>query len=59
MPMVVHGLWDFGTISGQMSDEIYVGSALFILADVVLAVVAIATLRKVFPRNKGRRVAGV
>jgi membrane protease YdiL (CAAX protease family) len=49
--MVVHGLWDFGLFTNTLSTPPGIGVAAFILADVVLAVVAIATIRKVFPRH--------
>ena len=50
--MVVHGLWDFGLFTNALSNPPAFGAALFILADVVLAVVAIVTIRKVFPRHR-------
>ncbi len=50
--MAVHGLWDFGLISCNLGDAISLGAALFVLTDVILAIVAIATIRKVFPRKK-------
>lgn len=49
--MVLHGLWDFGLITNSLSNPPAVGAISFILADVVLAVVAIVTIRKVFPRR--------
>lgn len=51
VPIVLHGLWDFGIFTGLIGDEIYVGAAVFMLADIVLAIVAIVTIRKVFPRR--------
>jgi membrane protease YdiL (CAAX protease family) len=52
VPIVLHGLWDFGAVSGRIGDTTYLGTAAFILADVVLAIVALVTIRKVFPRHQ-------
>ena len=49
--MVMHGLWDFGLFTNTLSTPAGIGVVAFILADVVLAIVAIATIRKVFPRH--------
>jgi membrane protease YdiL (CAAX protease family) len=49
VPILVHGLWDFGAVSGRIGDTAYPGTVAFLLADVALAVVALITLRKVFP----------
>ncbi len=49
--MIVHGLWDFGLLTNTMSTPMGLGVAAFILADIVLAVVALVTVRKVFPRH--------
>lgn len=57
VPMVLHGLWDFGAVSGQIGDTIYLGAGLFILADIVLAVVAVVTLRRAFPRSDPDRTS--
>jgi hypothetical protein len=51
-PIILHGLWDFGLFSNQLTDEIGLGAGLFIIVDVVLLIVAIATFRKVFPKAK-------
>lgn len=37
--MVLHGLWDFGLFSSRTTDELYVGGAVFLLVDVILAIV--------------------
>ena len=50
--MIVHGLWDFGLFTNTLSSPPSLGVVAFILADVVLAIVAIATVRKVFPRRR-------
>lgn len=52
VPILAHGLWDFGAVSGRIGDEIYLGTAAFIIADIVLAIIAVVTIRKVFPRHK-------
>ena len=51
VPIILHGLWDFGLITNSLSKPIAAGAALFILADVVLAILSIVTIRKVFPRH--------
>jgi len=47
--MVMHGLWDFGLFTNTLTTPPGIGVVAFILADVVLAIVAVATIRKVFP----------
>ncbi len=49
---LLHGLWDFGTFTGKLTDETYMGTAILIVADVVLAIIALATIRKVFPKRQ-------
>ena len=49
--MVVHGLWDFGLFSQTVGGNAGLGQLLFVLADVVLAVIAVVTVRRVFPRT--------
>lgn len=51
VPMIVHGLWDFGALTNTLSNPPALGASAFILADVVLAILAIVTIRKVFPRR--------
>ncbi len=51
VPIVLHGLWDFGAFTGRIGDPTYLGVAAFILTDFVLAIVALVTIRKVFPRR--------
>lgn len=48
--MTIHGLWDFGLFTNTLSATPGIGVIAFILADVALAIVAIVTIRKVFPR---------
>lgn len=50
--MIVHGLWDFGLFTNTLSTPPSNGAVVFILADVVLAIVAFVTIRKVFPRHR-------
>lgn len=48
VPAVLHGLWDFGLFSGNIvEDDMYAGAALFILVDLVLAVVVLRRRRRV------------
>ncbi|WP_395726089.1 lysostaphin resistance A-like protein [Nakamurella sp.] len=51
VPMIVHGLWDFGAITNTLSNPPSLGASAFIIADIVLAILAIVTIRKVFPRR--------
>jgi biotin transporter BioY len=52
--MVLHGLWDFGIFTGLVDgrDNLYLGTTLFIIADVIMLIIALATIRKVFPRRE-------
>ena len=50
--MILHGLWDFGLTTNTLSTPAGAGVVAFILADVVLAILAIVTIRKVFPRHR-------
>jgi len=49
--MVIHGLWDFGLFTNTLSTPPGLGVVAFILTDIVLAIVAVITIRKVFPRH--------
>jgi len=51
--MIIHGLWDFGLFTNTLSTPPSLGVAVFVVADIVLAIVAIVTIRKVFPRHRG------
>ena len=43
---VLHGVWDFGIISSQVvANKTYLGTGLFILADVVLALIVLIRRR--------------
>lgn len=53
--MIVHGLWDFGLFTNTLSTPPGFGVAVFVLADIVLAIVAVVTIRKVFPRQHAPR----
>lgn len=50
--MIIHGLWDFGLFTNTLSTPAGFGVAVFILTDIVLAIVAVVTIRKVFPRHR-------
>ncbi len=52
--MVLHGLWDFGIFTGLANgrDNLYIGTTVFIVADVIMLIIALATIRKVFPRRE-------
>ena len=50
--MIIHGLWDFGLFTNTLSTPPGFGGIVFILADIVLAIVAIVTIRKVFPKDR-------
>jgi CAAX protease family protein len=52
VPIVLHGLWDFTLISDVLGDSTSFGATAPILADIVLIVVAIVTIRKVFPKKR-------
>ena len=58
--MVLHGLWDFGIFTGLANgrDNLYIGTTLFIIADVIMLIIALATIRKVFPRREERAEVG-
>jgi membrane protease YdiL (CAAX protease family) len=47
---VVHGLWDFGIISSQVvANKTYLGTGLFILADIVLALIVLIRRHHIEP----------
>jgi membrane protease YdiL (CAAX protease family) len=50
VPILAHGLWDFGSFTNAL-DDVSLRVGLFIVADVILAIIALATIRKVFRRN--------
>ena len=40
IPAVLHGLWDFGTISAVVvANKNYLGAGLFVLADVIMVII--------------------
>ncbi len=49
LPMLIHGLWDFGLLTGVASGKAYLGSALFILADIVLAIIVFVRRHHIEP----------
>jgi hypothetical protein len=47
---LIHGLWDFGLISGAIvEDETYPGAAAFVMANIVLAVILFVRRHKIEP----------
>jgi hypothetical protein len=55
VPGVLHGLWDFGTISAAVvANKSYLGAALFIVADVVMVIILFVRRHRIEPaRNAG------
>jgi membrane protease YdiL (CAAX protease family) len=49
VPIVLHGLWDFGLFTGGVTDEAYAGTLLFILADLVMLVVLLVRRKRIEP----------
>ena len=50
MPAILHGLWDFGLISGSVvPDKSYLGAALFILADLALIIIVLVRRHRIAP----------
>ena len=56
VPAILHGLWDFGTISGSVvPDKAYaLGTAVFVLADIVLAVLLLVRRHHIEPNETER-----
>jgi membrane protease YdiL (CAAX protease family) len=47
---VLHGLWDFGAISGSVvADKSYLGAGLFILADITMVILLLIRRRHIEP----------
>ncbi len=56
---LLHGLWDFGLLSsGIVEDELYAGSAVFVLADVVMVVLLLVRRRRIERRPAGAAAEG-
>lgn len=50
VPAVLHGLWDFGTISAVVvANESYLGAGLFILADVIMLIILLIRRHHIEP----------
>ncbi len=50
VPAVLHGLWDFGLVSGLVvAGQTYAGTLVFVLADVALAIVVLARRHHIEP----------
>jgi hypothetical protein len=45
--VVIHGLWDFGLLSGNLGENIYAGTLLFLLMDIVLVVILVVRRRHI------------
>jgi uncharacterized protein len=54
VPAVVHGLWDFGLISGSVvAGRSYLGSGLFILVDIILLIIILVRRHQFEPEPAG------
>jgi len=53
VPMLVHGLWDFGLLTSLATEKAYAGVVLFILADVALAIFVFVRRHHVEPVSAG------
>lgn len=50
VPAVLHGLWDFGLVSGLVvAGQTYAGANLFALADIILAIIVLAGRHHIEP----------
>jgi len=50
VPAVLHGLWDFGTISAVVvANKSYLGAGLFILADVIMVIILLIRRHRIEP----------
>ncbi len=49
--MVLHGLWDFGLLSTAATGKAYAGTFLFILADIVLAIIILVRRHHIEPER--------
>ena len=47
LAMVPHGLWDFGRFTGKLGKDLYPGSAIFILVDIILGIVLLVRRHKI------------
>ena len=45
--MLLHAFWDLGLFTGLITDDIYVGGALFVLADIVMAIILLVRRRHI------------
>ena len=52
--MLIHGLWDFGLLTSIASGKVYAGTFLFILADIVLAIVVFVRRHHIEPVGRSR-----
>ena len=47
VPAALHGLWDFGLFSGLVTTDVYGGAALFVLAELGVAILLIVRRRRI------------
>jgi len=50
LPILLHGLWDFGSMSNLLGESTSIGAGAFLVADAVMLIIAVFTIRKIFPR---------
>jgi CAAX protease family protein len=51
LPVIVHGLWDFGIFTGRLG-AVYAGTGLLVLADVVIVVILLVRRRQIEPEKR-------
>jgi uncharacterized protein len=58
LPVSVHGLWDFGFLTGLLGGEgsVYPGAGLLVLADVVIGVIVLVRRRQIEPEERATGV---
>ena len=60
IPAVLHGLWDFGTISAVVvANKNYLGAGLFILADVIMVIILLIRRHRIEPAPNAGPASGV
>ena len=60
--ILLHGFWDMGLFSNTLDKDalgIGYGSFIFILVDIILVILALATFRKIWPKKVARDGVGV
>ena len=57
---MLHGLWDFGTISAAVvANKSYLGAGLFILADVIMVIILLIRRHRIEPAGNAGPAQGV